>query len=144
MEKAIELIKRHEGLRLEAYRCPAGVWTIGYGHTRNVRAGQTITADQAENLLRSDVIVLRRQLSDLMRAVGNLTLSENREAALLSFAFNVGMRALKSSTLWLKIVVDQDDPAIASEFARWKYARRKVMPGLVKRRAEEAALYFAR
>lgn len=141
METTLNLIKKHEGLRLKAYRCPAGVWTIGYGHTRDVYPGQSLTEPQAENLLRADVAALRGQLAELQRLTG-ITLSRNREAALLSFAFNVGFRALKRSTLWLKVVKNQDDPTIATEFARWKYAGGKVMPGLVKRREEEAALYF--
>lgn len=141
METALNLIKKHEGLHLQAYRCPAGVWTIGYGHTRDVHPGQSITEPQAENLLHADITALRCQLAELQRLTG-VNLSANREAALLSFAFNVGIRAFKRSTLWLKVVKNQDDPTIAAEFVRWKYADGKVMPGLVKRRAEEAALYF--
>lgn len=134
---------KHEGLRLRAYRCPAGVWTIGYGHTRNVRPGQTITEQEARDLLAADLAALRRRLDALCRQSGGIRLTPNREAALLSFAFNVGFGALSRSTLWRKVVGNQDDPAIAAEFARWKYAGGKVMVGLVKRRAEEAALYFA-
>lgn len=143
MEKTLNLIMKHEGLRLKAYRCPAGVWTIGYGHTRSVYPGQTITEAEARELLRADVMALREKLDELCRLVGGLELSDNRIAALISFAYNVGFRALKRSTLWLKVVINQDEPTIADEFARWKYADGKVMPGLIKRRAEEAALYFA-
>lgn len=143
METAISFVMKHEGLRLRAYRCPAGVWTIGYGHTRNVRPGQTITEQEARDLLAADLAALRRRLDALCRQSGGIRLTPNREAALLSFAFNVGFGALSRSTLWRKVVGNQDDPAIAAEFARWKYAGGKVMVGLVKRRAEEAALYFA-
>ena len=143
MEIALKLIMKHEGLRLEAYRCPAGVLTIGYGHTRNVRPGMVITAQEARELLAADLGELRRQLDELRRRGGNIRLTPNREAALLSLAFNVGFGAFSGSTLWRKVVKNQDDPTIASEFARWKYAGGKVMAGLIKRRAEEAALYFA-
>ncbi|MCM1311124.1 MAG: lysozyme [Bacteroides sp.] len=143
METTLNLIMKHEGLRLKAYRCPAGVWTIGYGHTGNdVYPGQSITVEEARELLRRDVIALRSQLDDLCQLTG-VELSGNRIAALLSFAYNVGFRALRRSTLWLKVVINQDEPSIADEFARWKYAGGKMMSGLVKRRAEEAALYFA-
>lgn len=133
---------KHEGLRLQAYRCPAGIWTVGYGHTAGVRRGQTVSREEAIALLESDVRSLSNKLADLQRGAG-INLSPNREAALVSFAFNVGFGALCRSTLWRKVVANQDDPSIALEFARWKFADGRVMPGLVKRRADEAALYFA-
>lgn len=141
MEKAIELIKRHEGLRLQAYRCPAGVWTIGRGHTAGVSPGDRITAAEADTLLAADVAALYGHLAEMEREAG-LTLGANRRAALVSFAYNAGIASLRRSTLWRKVARNPDDPSIAREFARWKYAGGKVMAGLVKRRAEEAALYF--
>lgn len=137
------MIKKFESLRTEAYRCPAGVWTIGWGHTEGVRPGQTITEAEAEALLRADVEAIEARLDALTREAG-VTLSENRRTALVSFIFNVGFGAFSRSTLWCKIKDDPDDPAIAAEFARWKYAGGKVMPGLVRRRSQEAALYFSR
>ncbi|MBP3534624.1 MAG: lysozyme [Muribaculaceae bacterium] len=138
MEKAIELIKEFESLRTRAYRCPAGVWTIGWGHTAGVKRGDSITEAEAERLLRADVADLGRQL----RQTG-VALSPNREAALLSFAYNVGFDALLRSTLWRKVRTNPADPTIGEEFGRWKYAGGRVMAGLVRRRAKEAALYFA-
>lgn len=138
MEKAIELIKEFESLRTRAYRCPAGVWTIGWGHTAGVKRGDSITEAEAERLLLADVADLCRRL----RQTG-VALSANREAALLSFAYNVGFDALLRSTLWRKVRVNAADPAVGDEFGRWKYAGGRVMAGLVRRRAKEAALYFA-
>lgn len=137
MEKAIELIKEFESLRTRAYRCPAGVWTIGWGHTAGVKRGDSITEAEAERLLRADVADLGRRL----RQTG-VALSPNREAALLSFAYNVGFDALLRSTLWRKVRANPADPTIGEEFGRWKYAGGRVMAGLVRRRAKEAALYF--
>lgn len=137
------MIKKFESLRTEAYRCPAGVWTIGWGHTEGVRPGQTITEAEAEALLRADVEAIEARLDALTREAG-VTLTDNRRTALVSFIFNVGFSAFSRSTLWRKIKADPDDPAIAAEFARWKYAGGKIMPGLVRRRSQEAALYFSR
>lgn len=142
MQQAINLIKAHEGLRLQAYRCPAGVWTIGYGHTTGVRPGQVITAGRADQLLLADLTALAGTLDSMQRAAG-ISLPANRRSALLSFAFNVGINALRGSILWRKVVANQSDPTIAAEFARWKYAAGRVMPGLVARRAAESVLYFA-
>lgn len=128
------LIKRFEGLRLEAYRCPAGVWTIGYGHTGGVCQGMKITEAEAEWLLEED---LKPVLAALPEG-----LNVNRRAALASFVFNVGVGAFNRSTLRRMIVENSDNPCIADEFARWRYGGGKVLPGLVARRRAEAELYF--
>ena len=128
------LIKQFEGLRLEAYRCPAGVWTIGYGHTAGVRQGMKITETEAERLLAEDLKPVLAALPE--------DLSDNRMAALASFVFNVGVGAFSGSTLRRMIVEDADNPRIADEFARWRYGGGKVIPGLVARRRAEAKLYF--
>lgn len=137
---AIDLIKQHEGLRLQAYRCPAGRWTIGWGHTRGVTPGMRITEAEAEELLGEDVADIGRRLDGLMKEHG-VTLGANQRAALVSFAFNVGFEALKGSTLWRRICENPCHPDIPREFRRWKYTGGKVMPGLVSRREQEAALY---
>lgn len=132
------IIKKHEGLRLQAYRCPAGRWTIGWGHTEGVRPGQVISREEAEAMLEADIAKISRQLD----ALGGASLTANQRAALVSFIFNVGFGAFERSTLWKRICADPHHPDIPAEFARWRYAGGKEMPGLVKRRAEEAALYF--
>ncbi len=128
------LIKQFEGLRLEAYRCPAGVWTIGYGHTSGVRQGMRITEADADRLLRQDLEPVLAALPEGLNA--------NRRAALASFVFNVGIGAFNRSTLRRMVVEDAGNPRIADEFARWCYGGGKVLPGLVARRRAEAELYF--
>jgi len=135
--KGIDLIARHEGLRLQAYRCPAGVLTIGYGHTGNVKEGQVITEDYARYLLASDLSSAEKTVE---RYLPNL--NQNQFDALVSFVFNVGSGNFESSTLLKKAKVNVNDPSIADEFCRWNKAAGKILPGLVKRRDDEAKLYF--
>lgn len=136
--KGISLIKQHEGLRLTAYQCSADVWTIGYGHTQGVRMGDTCTQEQADAWLLEDV----ERAEKAVRREG-LELTQNQFDALVSFVFNVGETAFKSSTLLKKIKANPYDPSIASEFAKWKYAGGKVITGLANRRTKESNLYFA-
>lgn len=135
--EGFELIKRYEGLRLEAYRCPAGVWTIGYGHTKGVYKGMRISKEEAEMFLRQDVEIVELQV---VNTVGKLAAC--KIDALVSFAYNVGVAAFRRSTLCRKVKANSDDPAIRNEFMKWIYAGGKKLQGLVKRRAEEAEMYF--
>lgn len=139
-------IRQCEGLRLTAYRCPSGVWTIGYGHTgADVTPGKRIIRAEAERLMEAD---LARFECELGAAIGGVKLRQGQYDALLSFAYNVGMANLKASTLWRKVQADADDASIPAEFSRWVYGTqggRKVrLPGLIKRRAEEARRYASR
>lgn len=136
-QQGLDLIKKYEGLRLEAYKCPAGVWTIGYGHTKGVYKGMSITKEEAEKLLQQDVSVFELQV---INTVGKL--SDCKIDALVSFAYNVGIAAFRRSTLCRKVKANSDDPTIRNEFMKWVYAGSKKLPGLVKRRAEEAEMYF--
>jgi len=136
-DKGIEFIKRHEGLRLKAYQCPAGVWTIGYGSTGGVRPGDVITEAQAEVKLRED---LRTAENEVNRH--KLNINQNQFDSLVSFTFNVGSGNFRSSTLLKRIKENPNHPDIKNQFNRWIYAGGKVLHGLIKRRAEEAKLYF--
>lgn len=98
-DKGIALIKGFEGLRLKAYKCSAGVWTIGYGHTKGVKEGQTITEAEAETLLREDLRTFEVGVSSLV----TVFLHQCQFDALVSFAFNLGVGAIKGSTLLKKI-----------------------------------------
>lgn len=134
--KGLALIKASEGLRLKAYRCPADVPTIGYGSTGpHVRMGMTITEAEADALLRKDLERFERGVAEMS---GDMT--PGQFSALVSFAFNVGLEALRKSTL-LRKHLSGDHAGAAAEFGKWVNAGGKKLPGLVKRRAAEAALY---
>lgn len=138
-----ELIKQWEGCRLSAYRCPAGVMTIGYGHTgRDVKQGMRLTQAQADALFECDIAKFEVELNMAVANAG-LKLRQGQYDALLSFAFNVGIVQLIKSTLWRKLAAGADDMEVASEFGRWVYANGKRLPGLIKRRAEEAKRYVS-
>ena len=138
-EKGKGLIKRFEGLHLKAYKCPAGVWTIGYGHTgRDVREGMTITEEEAEGLLADDLVVFECAVARLVR----VPIGQGQFDALVSFCFNVGVGNFERSTLLRKINVNPDDRGIADEFKRWNRAGGKPLRGLTERRLAEALMYF--
>jgi len=135
-QDAVDLVKHFEGLRLQAYLCPAGVPTIGYGHTAGVALGQTITAAQAEQFLAQDLTAAAGQVDKLV----TVALNPQQRGALASFVFNLGAGNLKSSTL-LKLLNGGDYAGAAGEFGKWVKAAGKTLPGLVARRAAEAALF---
>lgn len=137
-QKGIDLIKNFEGCRLTAYRCPANILTIGYGHTgSDVVIGQNITQEQAEKLLKSDLLVHCNNVSRLVK----VPLTQNQFDALVSFEFNVGYGNFASSTM-LKLLNQKKYREAAAQFDRWVYANRKVLAGLVKRRAAEKNLFL--
>lgn len=138
------LIKKYEGLRLTAYKCSAGVDTIGYGSTfyedgSKVKPGDRITLDRANKLFDHTVSHFANRVRDVVKSDVN----ENQFAALVSFAFNVGIGALMRSTLLKKVNANPNDPTIRDEFMKWTRAGGRVLRGLVKRREEEATLYFS-
>lgn len=139
-QAAVDLVKHFEGLYLKAYLCPAGVPTIGYGHTAGVKMGQTITADQADGLLASDLTDAAGRVDALVK----VPLNDDQRGALSSFVFNLGAGSLQSSTL-LKLLNAGDYAGAAGQFGRWVYAtvngKPTRLPGLVARRAAEAALF---
>jgi lysozyme len=135
---AIKFIKECEGCELTAYKCSAGVWTIGYGHIEGVKEGMKITQEQAEEYFKSDIM---DYLLPVQKEVGNIC-NANQIAALTSFAFNLGNAALKNSTL-LKVIKKNPKEfiGIRSEFLKWIYAKKKPLKGLKTRRGKEADLY---
>lgn len=130
--KCINAIKGFETLELKAYKCPSGVLTIGYGHTRGVKKGQVITKVQADVLLKGDVLLVEKSINDL-----GLTLTQGQFDALVSFCFNLGRTKLLNSTLFVKILDHAPDDEIATQFRRWVYGGGKKLNGLVKRREWE-------
>ena len=138
MNPAIPVIKEFEGCRLKAYKCPADVWTIGYGHTDGVKEGDEITQQEADRLLASDVELFSTGVQRLVAS----DINRNQLGALTSFAFNVGLGNLRHSTL-LKLVNAEKFTEAADQFARWNKAAGKPLKGLTKRRESEAKLYFS-
>ncbi|MFP2694343.1 lysozyme [Enterobacter ludwigii] len=135
-EKGLALIKHFEGLQLEAYQCSASVWSIGYGHTRGVMPGDSITEDDAEDLLRQDT----REAEQSVHRLVTVKLAQNQFDALVSFTFNLGSGALQRSTLLKRLNVG-DYQAAAAEFPRWVYSGGERLSGLVRRRTAEKALF---
>ena len=132
-EKMMEM----EGLRLDAYEDAAGVPTIGYGHTKNVRMGDKISEYWAKEMLREDIEEAEWQVKEL-----GVAKTEGQLDALVSFVFNLGIERLKTSTL-LKVIRNGGSmQQIKKEFKRWVYAGGKQLPGLVKRREWEAKRFF--
>lgn len=139
-DKGISLIKEFEGFRAGAYRCPSGVWTIGYGHTANVHAHDHVTTAQAELLLREDIAAAEGIVERTARECHGL--SQCQFDALVSFTFNLGCGAFHRSTLRQKVLANPDNPSIRGEFLKWNKSGGKVMDGLTRRREAEARMYF--
>lgn len=141
-KEGLELIKKHEGLRLEAYRCPAGVWTIGYGITSaagvgKVTPGMKITHAQAEDMLRRALAVFERGVQDALTRRP----TQPQFDALVSFAFNVGVGAMARSSVVRHFNAGDIEKA-AGAFLLWNKANGKVLPGLTRRRREERDLFL--
>lgn len=133
---ASDFVKQWEGRELKAYRCSAGVLSIGYGHTKGVKEGDEISASEAEQLLVEDLTAISDDLNRLV----NVGVTEGQYIALLSLAFNVGASAVKKSTLLFHLNHKRYDEA-AAEFDKWIYAGGKVSEGLKRRRAAERKLF---
>lgn len=144
-KQGLDLIKKYEGFRAEPYKCPAGVPTIGYGATyypdgKRVKMTDTpITEKQATEMLKSMVVPYEKSVDTYCID----TINQNQFDALVSFAYNVGTNALKTSTLLKKLNVNANDPTIRDEFMKWVKGGGKKLPGLVRRRTEEADIYFS-
>lgn len=139
-QRGLDLIKHFEGLRLTAYKCSAGVDTIGYGHTGpDVKPGLRITQEEAEKLLWRDTESAQQAVNSFV----NIRLNQNEYDALVSFVFNVGPNAFVSSTLLRLLNSGTERSIVAGEFARWvKAGNDKAVPGLVRRRQKEKELFL--
>lgn len=142
-QNCINLIKKFEGCYLKAYKCPASVWTIGYGTIRYqdgkpVKEGEEISLYRAETLLTYEVENFASQVK--------LNVNQNQFDSLVSFCYNLGIGAFNSSTLKKKIIANPGDLSIRDEFMKWNKARVKgvltELKGLTNRRKAEADLYF--
>ena len=139
---AKNFIKVAEGLRLQAYQCSAGRWTIGFGHARGVKRGDRITEEEAERILDKDLKECHRAVCKYVKQC-----TEGQYIAMMSFVFNFGASSFSSSTL-LKLHNAEVYEAAAEEFGRWVYAtdlktgKKIVSNGLVTRRREEKKQYL--
>lgn len=138
-DRGVELIAKYEGCRLEAYLCPAGVWTIGYGHTAGVVKGQTLPSKEAAKaLLKEDLKKYGGYVNECVKkGLIRFSLNQNQFDALTSFCYNCGNGSLR------KLVTDRDVGEIADKMLLYNKGGGKVLPGLTKRREEERALFLS-
>ncbi len=141
---AVRIIKEYEGLMLTAYQCPAGIWTIGWGHTKGVKEGQRISIDQSLAFLQADVAEVADGVNSLLKVV----VTQYQFDALVAFAFNVGLdidadtkaEGLGDSRL-LELVNARKWALASLEFGKWVFAGHKRLSGLVARRRDEMLLF---
>lgn len=137
-QKGIDLIKSFEGFRSEAYICPGGVITIGYGHTKSVQYGDTITKEEAEDLLAQDV----QEYAEAVEKYINVPVTQNQFDALVSLCYNIGKTGFFNSPVRRLV---NENPAqldrIETAFKKHNRAGGQVLPGLTRRRQEEFQLY---
>lgn len=134
-QAGLALIKQYEGCRLAAYRCAAGVWTIGYGHTAGVHSGMTITQAQADAYLQQDIAKFEGYVNNPAYVPITANLNQNQFDALVSFAFNLGAGNLR------KLCKGRTAAQIAQAMTQYCKANGKVLAGLKRRRAAEQALF---
>ena len=130
------LIKKFEGCKLIAYKCSAGVWTIGYGHTTGVKEGDVCTQEEAEKLLRGDIFKFEEYVQDSVK----VDLDQSQFDALVAWTFNLGPGNLRSSTM-LKKLNNGEYESVPFEMRRWNKAGGKTLDGLIRRRQAESLLF---
>mgnify|MGYP001393036291 FL=1 len=135
-EEGKNLIKKFEGCELEAYKCAAGVWTIGYGHIKTAVEGMKIDQATANELFDEEM----GEYETYVNTAVNVPLSQNQFDALVSWVFNLGNGNLNASTM-LKVINSGDHAGVPAQIKRWNKAGGKVLDGLVRRREAEALLY---
>ena len=138
--KCLALIKEFEGLRLKSYRCPAGVWTIGYGETRGIKPGMVWTRAQAEAALIEGVKPYAKAVAE---AIGNAKTTQNQFDALTSFCYNAGPGNLRKSSM-VRLHRQGKYQQAGDAFMAWTKGGGKTLPGLVRRRKHERALYLSK
>ncbi len=134
--EGLALIKKFEGCELEAYQCSAGVWTIGYGHTKGVAPGDSVSQEEAEQMLVDELHEYESYVNEYV----TVALSQNQFDALVSWVYNLGPANLKASTM-LKVLNSGEYEDVPAQMKRWNKAGGKVLEGLIRRREAEACLY---
>jgi len=135
-DEELNFIREVEGLEHNAYQDEGGVWTIGYGHTRGVKEGDSISTHKANTYLNTDLIAFEIQLQRLVR----VELTQNQYTALLSFIYNIGGTQFAKSTL-LKYVNEKKFDLVPDELRKWNRVNGEVSLGLTRRREKEAILF---
>jgi len=135
-KEGLALIKKFEGFEAHAYRCPAGVWTIGYGHTKDVKAGDEWSQNHAEHMLEVELEEFCKYINDMVK----VSLEQFQFDALVAWVYNLGPTNLRESTL-LKVVNEGDLEDVPHQIKRWNKAGGRVLQGLVRRREAEALLF---
>ena len=140
-DKGIDFIKAKEGFRALAYRDSVGVLTIGFGHTQGVEEGQTITEDDADALLRAELVKYELAVERYVRC----DMTQNEYDALVSLAYNIGINHFSQSSV-VRFLNSGDRPRAAAAFSMWNKGtvngRLTVIPGLAERRKQEAELFL--
>ena len=137
--EGLSLIKKFEGCELKAYQCSAGVWTIGYGHTKDVVEGMEITQEQAEQMLVDEL----HEYESYINKYVTVALSHNQFDALVSWVYNLGPANLSASTM-LKVLNSGEYEDVPAQMKRWNKAGGKVLEGLIRRREAEACLFVGK
>ena len=136
-DEGFDLIKHFEGCELEAYKCAAGVWTIGYGHTKDVQEGDVWNKEKAD-------FMLWRELEDEYEVYVNdlvtVPINQSQFDALVSWVYNLGPANLKNSTMLKKLNAGEYEE-VPSQMKKWNKANGKVLEGLIRRRAAESLLF---
>ena len=135
-QEGISLIKKFEGCEYNAYKCAADVLTIGYGHTKDVKEGDLVTQQEAENLLTKDLEEFEGYVLDAVE----MPMSQHQFDAMVSWTFNLGPSNLKASTM-LKVLNNGAYEDVPAQIKRWNKANGKVLEGLIRRREAEALLF---
>ena len=135
-KEGIALIKKFEGCKLEAYKCPAGVWTCGYGSTKGVEEGDVWSQDKADHMLEVEL----KEFGDYVNNLVDVPLSQNQFDALVAWTFNLGPSNLSSSTL-LKVLNKGEYEEVPAQIKRWNKVKGEVSRGLIRRRQAEALLF---
>jgi lysozyme len=137
--EGLDLIKKFEGLELTAYKCAAGVWTIGYGHTKDVQEGDEWSESHANHMLEVELEEFEGYINDNV----TVALSQHQFDALVSWVYNLGPANLKASTM-LKVLNSGDYEGVPAQIQRWNKAGGKVLEGLIRRRKAESLLFMGR
>jgi lysozyme len=135
-EEGLSLIKKYEGCELKAYRCPANVLTIGYGHIKDVKEGDQITKEEANYMLQEEIIEYEGYVNDMV----DVELNQSQYDSLCAWVYNLGPTNFQSSTL-LKVLNEGKYNEIPQQIKRWNKAGGEVLDGLIRRREAEALLF---